>query len=203
METMIVRAVGRARFHGGNSLNLEIVDGLFEQLRSIHKNKDLPANTRFWALEQMLRIRPVSGEGIGLTTDNDLLKLILNASGISTLADNASSSPITNIAFALHTADPTASGNMSSNEIAYTSYARVNVARNSGGITVTSNSASPSANISFPIGTGGSGTATYFSCGYPTGGAAKILFSGTVTPNIVCGNGITPILTTATTITLN
>jgi hypothetical protein len=137
----------------------------------------------------------------GSTFDNDLLKLIFNATAIANIGDNAASSPLTNLSVALHTADPTASGNQSSNEIAYTSYARVSVARTSGGWTVTGSSVSPAANISFPAGTGGSGTATHFSVGPTGGGATKILYSGAITPNIVCGNGITPVLTTASAIT--
>jgi hypothetical protein len=140
---------------------------------------------------------------IGNTFENDLMKLIFNGTTIANVADDASSSPITDIAVALHTSDPGEAGNMTSNEIAYTSYARVEVSRDSSGWTVTNNSVSPFANIDFPAGTGGSGTATHFSVGIPGGGAAKIFWSGTVTPNIVCGNGIIPRLTTATTITID
>jgi hypothetical protein len=140
---------------------------------------------------------------IGNTFENDLMKLIFNATAIANIADNASSSPLTDIAVALHTSDPGEAGTMQTNEIAYTSYARVDVARSALGWTVTNNSVSPVANIDFPAGTGGSGTATHFSVGATGGGAAKIFWSGTVTPNIVCGDGIVPRLTTATTITLD
>ena len=135
------------------------------------------------------------------TFENDLLKLIFNATAIANIADNAASSPLTNLYVALHTADPGEAGAQSTNEVTYTSYARVAVARTSGGWTVTSSSVSPVANIDFPAGTGGSGTATYFSVGVASSGATKILYSGTITPNIVTGSGITPRLTTATAIT--
>ena len=79
----------------------------------------------------------------------------------------------------------------------------MNVARTTGGWTETSGSVSPVANIDFPAGTGGSGTATHFSTGKSGGGAAAALWQGTVTPNIVCGTGVTPRLTTASTITLD
>ena len=46
-----------------------------------------------------------------------------------------------------------------------------------------------------------SGTVTHFSVGTASSGAGKILYSGTVTPNIVTGNGVTPQLTTSTQIT--
>ena len=137
-------------------------------------------------------------------SENDILKLIFNATAIANLADNAASSPLTNIACALHTEDPGDAGTMSTSEAAYTSYAREDIARTTGGWTAsTAGSTSPVANIEFPAGTGGSGTATHFSTGYTGGGATKILFSGTVTPNIVMGNGVTPTLSTATTITLD
>ena len=114
----------------------------------------------------------------------------------------ASGTPETNIVVAGHTADPGDAGAQNTTEVAYTSYARVNVLRTSGGWTVTAGSCSPAAAINFPAGTGGAGTMTHFSTGKSGGGASPILFSGTVTPNIVCGNGVTPSLSTATTITL-
>ncbi len=137
----------------------------------------------------------------GNTFENDILKLVFNATAIANIADNAASSPLTNLFVALHTADPGEAGDQTTSEIAYTSYARVSVARTSGGWTVTGNSVSPVANISFPAGTGGSGTATHASVGTLTSGAGKILYKGAITPNIVCGSGVTPVLTTASTIT--
>ncbi len=138
------------------------------------------------------------------TTETAILSLIFNATAWGNYADNASSSPQTTIAVALHTADPGDAGTMSTSEIAYTSYLRLaGPARSSGGWTVTGGSVSPVANIDFAAGTGGSGTATYFSTGKTGGGAAPILWSGTVTPNISTGNGITPRLTTASTLTLD
>ena len=140
------------------------------------------------------------------TTENAILALIFNATAWANYADNAATSPETNIVVAGHTADPGDSGTMSTSEIAYTSYARVNVARTSGGWGVsgtTPTTVNPVATISFPAGTGGPGTMAYFSTGKSGGGAAAILFSGTVTPNITCGNGVTPQLSTSTAITLD
>jgi hypothetical protein len=133
--------------------------------------------------------------------ENSLLKLIFNATAIANVADNAASSPLTNLYVSLHTADPGEAGSQTTNEITYTSYARVAVARTTGGWTVTTNSVSPVATITFPAGTGGSGTATHFGVGSLSSGAGVLYYSGTVTPNIVCGNGVTPQLTTASTIT--
>jgi len=139
--------------------------------------------------------------GKGQTYSSDLLKLLFNATAIANIADNAATSPLTTLQNALHTADPTATGSQTSSEAAYTSYARAAVNRNSGGWTVGTATVSPVAAISFPAGTGGSGTATFFSVGTASSGAGKILYSGSISPSIVMGAGITPQLSTATTIT--
>lgn len=141
---------------------------------------------------------------LGNTFENDLLGLIFNATAIANLADNAASSPLTSLYVALHTADPGEAGNQTTSEATYTSYARVAVARTTGGWSAPSGgSTSPVANIDFPTGTGGSGTATYGSIGTAVSGTGKILFSGPVTPNIPMGNGIMPRLTTASVVTLD
>jgi hypothetical protein len=137
----------------------------------------------------------------GNTFENDLLKLIFNATAIANIADNAASSPLTNLYVALHTADPGEAGSQTTSECAYTSYARVAVARTSGGFTVTGNSVSPAASIDFPAATGGSETATYFSIGTDVSGAGKILYSGAISPTISISSGVTPRLTTASTVT--
>lgn len=137
----------------------------------------------------------------GTTFDNDLLKLIFNATAIANLADNAASSPLTNLYVSLHTSSPGTGGNQTTNEAAYTSYARVAVARTSSGWTVTSSSVSPAATISFPAATGGSETETYVGVGTASSGTGKLLYFGAVSPNISVSNGVTPQLTTASTIT--
>lgn len=140
---------------------------------------------------------------ISNSVENSILDLIYSATAWANYADNAAGTPQTNIHVGLHTADPADTGTMSTSESAYTSYARVNVARSSGWSAASSGSVSPAATITFPTGTGGSGTITHFSTGKTGGGATAILFSGTVTPNVVSGNAITPTLTTATTIQLD
>ena len=71
------------------------------------------------------------------TFENDLLQLIFNATAIANIADNAASSPLTQLFVALHTADPGETGVQNTSETAYTGYARVAVNRNSGAWTVT------------------------------------------------------------------
>jgi hypothetical protein len=133
--------------------------------------------------------------------ENSLLKLIFNATAIANLADNAASSPLTNLYVSLHTADPGEAGDQSTSEATYTGYARVAVLRTTGGWTVTNNSVSPVSNIDFANCTGGTNTITYFGVGSASSGAGVLYYSGTVTPNISVSSGVTPRLTTASTIT--
>ncbi|WP_448031550.1 phage tail fiber protein [Bradyrhizobium liaoningense] len=133
---------------------------------------------------------------------NDFMKLIFNGTAIANLADNAASSPLTDLYVALHTADPGAAGNQTTSEISYTSYARVAVSRNSGGWTVTGQTVSPTLDIDFPISTGGiGGTATHASIGIASSGAGKILWSGALSPTIAISNGTPPVLVQGSTIT--
>lgn len=146
---------------------------------------------------------------IANATETAVLKLIFQAIAWANYADNAATTPQTNIGIALHTADPLDAGDATTSEIAYTSYTRVNVPRTTAtpGWLETTGTITPTANIDFPLGTGGAGTASFFSTSKsnatPPTGAQPILWSGTVTPNIVTGNGVTPRLTTASTITLD
>lgn len=138
----------------------------------------------------------------GNTFENDLQKLIFNAVTITGLAQD-DTSPLTVLEVALHTANPDETGDQTTSECTYTGYARVPVNRTTGagGFTVTNNSVSPASNIDFGLCTVGSETATHFSIGTAHTGTGKILYYGTVTPNIVISPGVTPRLTTASTIT--
>lgn len=137
----------------------------------------------------------------GNSWENDLLKLLFNATAIANIADNAASSPNTSLYVSLHTADPGEAGSQTTSECAYTGYARTAVLRTTGGWTVTANSVSPVANIDFPLCTAGTETAAYFAIGKASSGAGYLFYSGTITPNIAIANGVTPRLTTTTAIT--
>lgn len=103
--------------------------------------------------------------------------------------------------FSLHTATPDETGNQSTNEVAYTSYARVAVARSGAGWTVTGDAVAVNADVTFPAGTGGSGTATHWGLGTSSSGAGTLLYYGAISPSIVCGAGVTPKLTAGTVVT--
>ena len=136
----------------------------------------------------------------GDTFENDLLKLIFNAVAIADLAEDDTTSPATTLTVALHTGDPGEGGDQTTNETAYTNYVRKTVARTAGGWTVSGNSVSPAANIDFAeCGATPGAAITHFSVG--TGAADKLLYSGTVTPNITMAEGVIPRLKTTSTIT--
>lgn len=138
----------------------------------------------------------------GNTFEEDLLKLIFNGTAITNLADNAASSPLTNLYLALHTADPGEGGSQTTSEVAYTGYARVAVARTSGGWTVTASSVSPTAAIEFgEMSSGTPGTATHASIGTASSGAGKILYKGALNPSVAYNVGVIPRLRTTSTIT--
>lgn len=137
----------------------------------------------------------------GNTFENDLMKLIFNATAIANIADNAGTSPLTHLYGSIHTGDPGEAGDQTTNECTYPSYARVAVARSGSGWTVSGNSVSPAANIDFPTATGGTETATHWAVGTASSGTGKVLYKGPISPTIAISSGVTPRLTTATTVT--
>jgi hypothetical protein len=134
--------------------------------------------------------------GKGSTFEQDILKLIFNATAIANIADNAATSPLTNLFVALHTADPLEAGDQTSSEATYTGYARVSVARTSGGWTVSAagdpTTAVNAGTITFGACTAGSNTITHATIGVATSGASKILYGGALTASLAVSNGITP-----------
>jgi hypothetical protein len=92
----------------------------------------------------------------------------------------------------LHTADPGETGDQTTSEAAYTSYARVAVARSSGGFTVAADTASNAAAVNFPACTGGSATCTHLGIGTASTLAGHLVASGALTASLAVSNGITP-----------
>ena len=137
------------------------------------------------------------------TWETDLLNLVFKNVSASLIGDATGlvgSGTAGSLYVSLHTADPGEAGDQTTSEAAFTSYARVAVARGASW-TVTGGSVSPAANIDFPACTGGSATITHFGVGTASSGAGKLLYKGTVTPNIAVATGVTARLTTATAIT--
>jgi hypothetical protein len=134
--------------------------------------------------------------------ENDFLRLTFNAVGIANLADDADSGPLDTLYVSLHTSSPGEAGDQEENEAEYTGYERIGVARDNTGWTISGNEVNPAENIEFPQCSGGDPeTITHFAIGTAASGSGKVLYYGTVTPNIQVSNGVTPILTTDTAIT--
>lgn len=136
--------------------------------------------------------------------ENSLLAHIFTNNDIANVGDATGlrgSTSAGNLYLSLHTSDPGEAGDQTTNETAYTSYARVAVARSGSGFTVSGNSVSPASTVSFPACTGGTATITHFGIGTAASGTGVLLFKGAVSPNISVSSGVTPQLTTATAIT--
>lgn len=139
------------------------------------------------------------------TFENDLLLLLFNNTNIANIGDATGvrgSSTAGSLYLSLHTGDPGEAGDQTTNEIAYTGYARQAVARSSSGFTVSGNSVTLTNNVDFPEMTGGAGgTVTHFAVGTASSGTGKILYKGTTDPDPVVASGVTPRLKQATSIT--
>ncbi len=140
------------------------------------------------------------------TWESDLLKLVFNNTTASLIGDATGivgSTSAGNLYVSLHTSDPGETGDQTTSEATYTSYARVAVARTSGGWTVSGTAPTQSANtssVTFPQCTGGSNTITYIGVGTSSSGAGKLLYSGALAASINISNLITPIFSSGTLI---
>jgi hypothetical protein len=129
------------------------------------------------------------------TFENELLLLVYNNTNMANVGDATGlrgSTTAGSLYVALHTADPGEAGSQSTSEISYTGYARVAVARSGSGWTVSGNTVTNAAAVTFGACTAGSGTATYFSVGKESSGATVIIHSGALTASLAISAGITP-----------
>lgn len=129
-------------------------------------------------------------------SETNLLLLLFNNTDWANIGDAAglqNSATAGSFYVALHTADPGDAGNQSTNEVSYTGYARVGVARSGAGFTVTGNQVVNAATVQFGECTAGSATATYFSVGLGSAGATDILYSGALDASRSISAGITPL----------
>lgn len=137
--------------------------------------------------------------------ENAWLKLVfqnVTIAGIGDATGIVGSATAGNLDISIHTSDPGETGNQTTGEISYTGYGRQAVPRTTGAWTVTANSVSPAATITFTISSGGTGgTVTHWAAGSALTGTGMILYSGAVSPTCLVSSGITPTLTTATAVT--
>lgn len=126
------------------------------------------------------------------TTCNNVLKLVFNATAWANIADNAAASPLTNLYLSFHTADPGIGNAQTTNEIAYTNYARIAVARTSGGWTVTANTVANTALAQFAQCGVTGGTATHVAIGTAASGAGNVLYAGALSSTLSISQNIQP-----------
>jgi len=129
----------------------------------------------------------------GTSFENSLLLLIFNATSITNIA---TSTGLTNLYVSLHTGDPSA-GNQNTSESAYSGYNRVALTRNanaSTGWTVTANSVVNAGAITFPACNGGTNsTVTYAAVGANALGTGGVVYyAGALNNSLAISNGITP-----------
>lgn len=124
--------------------------------------------------------------------ETEILELIFNAAAWADIAENDTTSPAANLYVSLHTSDPGEGGAQTTNETAYTNYARVAVARTSGGWTVSGNSVTNAGAIAFPqCGVTGA-TITHFGIGRDASGAGQLIASGALGASLAVSTGVTP-----------
>lgn len=127
--------------------------------------------------------------------ENGLLSLIFENANYANVGDATGlrgSSTAGSFYISLHTANPNETGSQTTSEGAYTSYARVAVARSTAGWSVASGVADNDSAISFPAATGGSETETHFGIGSDASGAGNLFLWGALTASLAVSSGITP-----------
>lgn len=129
-------------------------------------------------------------------SETNLLNLLFNNTDWPNVGDAAglqNSATAGSFYVALHSSDPADAGNQTTNEVAYTGYGRVDVARSAGGFTVAGAQVSNAATVQFGECTAGTATATHFSVGLLSAGAGDILYSGALSASRSISAGITPL----------
>lgn len=127
--------------------------------------------------------------------ETSFLQHIFNNTAITGIGDAGGvlgSSVAGSLYIGLHTSDPGEAGSQTTNEAAYTNYARVAVARTAGGWSVLGNTVSNVGAITFPQSGATGANVTHFSVGTDLSGAGSLLFSGALTASLNITDGVTP-----------
>ena len=127
--------------------------------------------------------------------ETELLDLIFNNAAVANIGDAGGLQPSAtagSLYVSLHSADPGEAGDQTTNEVAYTNYARVAVARSGAGWTVSGNTATNAALVQFPQCGASGATATYVGVGTLSTTAGLLLFSGQLSSSLTIANLITP-----------
>ncbi len=124
---------------------------------------------------------------------NNFLALVYNATAWANIADNAASSPTTNIFVALSTVSGAVGDTMSTNEATYTNYTRQSLPRSTSGWTApASRATSNAAQVTFPQCGASGNTITSAKTGKATG-ASDVFHYGDLNAPITVSNLIQPV----------
>lgn len=123
----------------------------------------------------------------------NLLFLNIDWAGIGDAGGLQNSATAGSFYVSLHSSDPGEAGDQTTNEISYTGYARVAVARSGSGWSLSSSTISNVAAVQFGECTSGSATAAHFAIGTDSSGTGAIIVSGSLTSSRSISAGITPI----------
>lgn len=126
------------------------------------------------------------------TASNNIMLLIFNATAWADIAENDSSSPLTNLYLSLHTASPGTGGSQTTNETSYTNYTRIAVARTNSGWTVSGGAATNAALAQFPQCGASGATITHVAIGTASSGAGLVLYQGALNSSLAVANLIQP-----------
>ena len=128
--------------------------------------------------------------------ENDLALLIFNNTNWALIGDATGlrgSSSAGSFYISLHTSDPTeAAANQTAGETSYTNYARVAVARSGSGFTVSADTVTNAADISFPACGATGATITHVGIGTAASGTGDLIAYSTA--SLAVSSGITPII---------
>lgn len=125
-------------------------------------------------------------------TCNSIVNLMYSATAWANVADNAASAPFTDVYVSMHTASPGVGNNETTNETAYTNYARQDVARSTGWEAAVGGATANSATISFPQCGGTGATLTHVATGTAVSGAGTVWHQGALNSSLAVSSGITP-----------
>ena len=136
--------------------------------------------------------------GMSGTAEGDVLKLLFNNTNWANVGDATGlrgSTTAGSFFISLSTGTLSSTSTQTTTEAAYTSYARVTVARSSGGWTIAGTAPAASTNaaaVTFPAATGGTETEAYAVTGRDTSGAGENIFFGPLGVSLPVVSGVTP-----------
>lgn len=143
-------------------------------------------------------LKTIADFALSTTSQAALVNLLFTntaMANVGTVAGLQPSSSAGSFFIALHTADPGVTGTQTTSEAAYTSYARVAIARSGAGWTVTGSQPTISENAAattFPTCTGSTETETFFSIGTLTSGTGQVIIRSGLSSSLGVSTGITP-----------